>query len=281
MVKSLERYMLGKGEYRWLYDKKPNLPRSIRSLLGTISLIILLFPGIYFFSILVGETKIEILPFIIYAFLLKISAAGFAWFNPNCRERIQDRLEKISTLKTKNKHDEVNDEVDMLLNEISDFKDDEYNKFNEIVIEQLGYYIALFIYPILQSKNIKARDLVYNHFIPNLTNIIKNRNKIHEIPKLINDFDDYFMSVNHVKESLFLLYGIDNDFLKQSVSKRIYAHKDLVERIPPALRIIKYISGNERLTTQLIYLFILIFILIIVNYLFPDLRNLLISILPK
>ena len=70
MVKSLERYILGKGEYRWVYDNKPTrLSHSIRYVFSIISLIVFLIPVVYFFNILSGNLKFEIFSFSLYLFL--------------------------------------------------------------------------------------------------------------------------------------------------------------------------------------------------------------------
>ena len=274
MVKPLERYLLRKTDYRYLYDKKPKLSHSVRNILSIVFMIASIVPFLYFFNIFSGMMKINNYWFIMAFFSLIISIAAFTWFRLNCREMVQDSLKKISTLKDDNKHDQIVDEIDKLLDVISDWKDGEYSKFNEIVLRELGNYIALFIYPILQSNNNKARYLVYTHFIPNLTEIIKDKNKLYEIPELIKDFDTHLMRITNVKESIFLLYGLDNDFLKLSIQKRIYMLKELVERIPPIQRIIKYIKRNTMLSTYLI----LIFVLIVLNLFFPSFVNINFSI---
>ena len=233
--------------YRQIYEKKPNISLFYRNIFSIVCFLVMSFLVILSISRFEANIIFGFLYFL-GAYICLILAA---WFRPNCQESILSIFSEIDTLKEKNMHEDIIYEIDKLVEVIDISSDIEHNKFNVIMLQRLGDYISLFIYPLLQSKSQDAQSVIYV-FFENLNDIIKDKNRMHEIPKLIEELDRSLMNITGVKKSLIIYYEQDNAFFKQSVTKRIAMLREMVKEKTIIQNFGAYLKENKELGTALI-----------------------------
>ncbi len=271
MARFFERYLLTNEEYRRLHDKKQKLaiiPFLIRNILSSVFIIAFLISLL--FLTLHATEKNWFMVFVSFV-STQISLRAYVWFSPNYRELMLDSIKKITKFKEDEKHGKIIDEFDNLIRWINLSYIEEYNRFNIIMFERLGEYIELFIYPILQSNNPKARALIYSQFIPDLENILKDKSRNYKLSKLIEKFDNSFMAITSVKKSVIFYYELDNNFFKQTITKRITFVRKLVDEKTVIKKIISYLVENKQLATAIILIVLFIVLRDIFNIDLPSL----------
>ncbi len=233
--------------YRYIYEEKINISLFYRSILSIVCALVMFF--------LIGSSIRLAAENMIFGVLSLFGAYIFlilaAWFRPNCRESMLSTFREIDELKEKNMDEDITDEIDKLVEEIDLSSDIEHNKFNVIMLHRLGDYLSLFIYPLLQSNNQDARASIYDFFVKT-NEIIKDKNRMHELPQLIEDLDKSLISRSSVKKSLTLYYEQDNVFFKQSITKRIALLREVVEEKTVIQKITAYLKENKELATALV-----------------------------
>jgi len=247
---------------RIIFEKKLKWPVFLRNILSFIFAIlfyVLLIISINYFS----SNRIYLgLLFILLSYL---SLILYNWFKLSYKELILNSFKNIDELKIKNKHEKIIDEVDSIVQQINSVSDEEDNTFTINILERLGEYVSLFVYPILLSMDSRTRNLIYSELFVKLKRIFKNKNKFYEIPRLLEQFDNSFLRKQGVKKSLALFYEKDNSFFNQHITRKIIElRKEVKEKQKGVFeKIWELIKENQIISAPII----LVILYLVVKYL--------------